>query len=302
MCLESSTKFTLSIFFAIGLSPFRFNSNHDDSRSSIWSKVPQFAQATASFAIAMTMLYMTNTRRPSNEITTAENFTVNLYFIGEFARAGFVLMQCVLYADLLIEIMAIFKGLEIYFVKNLQHRIFYGKFMRQYRHRISIIFGFFMVYITSFSMRIILQDHITFIGMALKLLQLMTAMTYSYIIFYVELLSFYLSELNVVIKNDTFKYSNNVAMCCDAKYRAQIKDRLKSYKIVHFRLWLISQRMNRYFGYSIIAIILHAFTDSVYSALWTFQQYRKFGGLAIWSEFIIDIRHALSLNENICFQ
>lgn len=100
-----------------------------------------------------------------------------------------------------------------------------------------------------------------------------------FITFNIDLLNFYVTELSLVIQKEAvlrFTASSFVGFESKSEHSNKnlIRHQLKFYKIIsiYFRLWTVNQRINKYFGYSLMAIILHEGVGLVYIGLWAFQQ------------------------------
>lgn len=181
----------------------------------------------------------------------------------DLLRSIFILMQCILYEHLIQEIIDIFVDLELYFRYKFQHRICYKQFFRKYHYKVVIIMTVCFLYISSFFFRLIFDKNtVGMPGVLYKMLQIMSTISYCYPLFFAELLNYHLNQLNLVIRKDLVRIS---ILINKREKQMEVVQRLKCYKIVHFRLWMVNQRINKYFGYSIIAIFLHSFTDTVYS-------------------------------------
>lgn len=218
----------------------------------------------------------------------AETIIINVFILCDVARAIFVLMQCLIFNHLLIETNDMFVSLELYFSKYLKYSITYSTFSQHYRKRMIACMGLATFYAASYFLRCVFGHDSSIAAYLTKLMQFETAATFVHLIFYVSALHFHMEQLNVVIQRDAFMYRRSY---CNQKQRLnsyEIRTQLKYYKAVHFNFFTVSQKISRYFGYSLIAICMHAFTDPIYSLFWIYQ-ILKIGApfYLIWSKYFI---------------
>ena len=172
------------------------------------------------------------------------------------------------------EICCTFRMLQNYYALHLNHQILYTKFTNQFFRKIIIIISGFMPYFIIFLYESLIYPLLP-IGIQIKALQIMTSATYLHIIFYVDVLSFYLSELSIVIERDMYEVQekNSIWIISPKSHsNIYIQENLKCYKTVHFQLWEVAQHINSFFGWSMVAILLHGFVDFVYTSYWLIQQ------------------------------
>lgn len=279
MSCSASIKFYLNLFYALGLS------SHEPSIISRFVSICKFSKFIQAIICALTSilaLNILNFNAYLNEYTTTESIILHTYFFCDIIRTTVVLLQCLMYKSANNAIIENLDSASLYFAQQLQHLICYRAFRRSFNFRILIIIGASTLYIILFFVRLQAGDStITRANLFTKFLQFMTAFCYTHHIFYIDLLSFHLAQLNMVIERE-IPCSINV---CRLTNKDRIKKQIKSYKFIHFRLYLISQRMNKCFGYSLVAVLLHASSDLIYSSFWIFQMINKSRGiLFLWSK------------------
>lgn len=277
MDFKTSTQFYLNVFYFIGLSPYR---PERQPRLVICSKLFAFLPFLILQSCAISSLLILNINGPLPQYTVAETTILNIQCTCDLARSTFLLMQCILFEHTMVELIKILNELEIFFKRFLHHRICYREFIGKYRQKAYFVFSCYLIYVASFAVRVILQDKAsTTVARIKKLPQLITACSFVQLLFFIELMSFYLSQLNSVINDD-------MKCLAEGMWSARsIRVRLKYYKIVYFRIWTVSQRVNRFFGYGLVTNLLDTFICTVYSAFWMYQHfYRNLGLLAIWSK------------------
>lgn len=283
MDFKQSARIYLYLFYCIGLSPYR----PSNSSKIKYFKCSKYIQAVICDVFSLVSLISMNEGDVLPQQRAAETIIINIYLLCDMARATFILMQCFFFHDLLMEIACYFQEVDKCFIKDLQHRIPYITFRREYRMKFTICMIVVVCYILGFLGRIVVGQYASLASHFTKLLQVMTTFTYLHIILYVQALSFHMNQLNVVIQRDTI-LNKNIASD-DILARMQLCHRLKAFKFIHFRLWAISQRIGHYFGYVMIALFLHAFSDTIYSAFWLYTIIKKAQPLTnLWSKFHVE--------------
>lgn len=282
MNFKTSTQSYLNFFYYLGLSPVRLNTRRQYCISHV---IYTAIQAFICCCIGIISLFILNGDGVPAFHTNTETILLSLFLLCDLVRTIAIFVQSLLYKDLMVKILGGFQSLELYFTKYLHHSINYKIFVKDYRHKVVIVFFVCFVYVFSFFVRLLVGDPVSYAPIIFKILQVMTIHSYLHTIFFIDLLSFHLKQLNTVVRLDEMKCCSHTNL--DPLHRKDIRYRLKIYKIVHFRLWLANQQINKFFGYSIIGLLLHAFYDLFYSPFWIFQLiYDRVGFLSIWSKLL----------------
>lgn len=269
MDYRSSTRIYLNFFYILGYSSYETDAKYGSKKH---LKVSKYITAMVLIMFGIISLITMNALGdvpPGQRV--AETIIINVFILCDIARAAFVLMQCLIFNHLLIETNNTFVSLELYFAKYLKYPITYSTFSKQYRRRMITCMGFAIFYVISYFVRCAFGHNSSIAGYLTKLMQLETAITFVHLIFYVNALHFHMQQLNLVIQRDTIVCKTG---CRGMKKRMnckEIRNRLKHYKTVHFNFYAVSQKISQYFGYSLIAICMHAFTDPIYSIFWIYQ-------------------------------
>lgn len=197
-----------------------------------------------------------------------------LYYIGlflEFVRATAVFMQYMTCKQTLYDINYGFQEIKSCFNAQLQHRVPYRSFRRRLILKSLIIFLAYFQYLVGH----IIRNIYGYVGSQMRVLQALTVLTYIHILLYIEALSHHLDQINVVIKNDT----PPCAIFCPSKRTniVELRNRLKTVKYIHFRLWLVAQDINRAFGWILVVLTLYTFTDVLVGAFWCYEEVRNGG-------------------------
>lgn len=125
-----------------------------------------------------------------------------------------------------------------------------------------------MVYITIYYNiygKIFITDVLT------RLMGFFSLVMYMHVLLFVDLVAFYLKHLNAVIAG------KNSACGADKEYVFVMKNvratnmickELSKFKMVYSQLWRITEQLNKYFGWTLLAIMLLSFTDLVIITIW----------------------------------
>lgn len=270
MNFVESTKQFLTFYHAIGISPFHLATDTSVTKfaNSSLCKYIQFAfcLALASFII----IWFNLNPHYDVPIREMELLLITFYSLMDILRGYFVFIQCVLYRQHFQEIVHIFQRLDVKFFKYFGQVRSYQRFHKFHLLNVTMIaVGYllhFMVYVVIRHCVYGFSPHC----LPVALLQLLQALTFMHIIFYIDALCFYLVELNEVIKKDNCELKCGIWPPISAI--AFTQNRLKFYKKIHFALWEAAQVQNKVFGCCTIALMLRVFIDLVYSSFWLFNK------------------------------
>lgn len=183
-----------------------------------------------------------------------------------------VFYQTVFCSDLLRHIIHLFCSVELFFKHNLNFKISYKLFRRDFLKQISLMFYLFLQEIATHSLRettSITSNTFKISGFLIRIEIGLSLISYSHIIFYTNLLTANLKHLNSVIVRDTCKYSkHSINVFAKQSNEKEILEMLKNYKVVHYRLWQATESINAYLGWTILVINMQAFIDTVYCLYW----------------------------------
>lgn len=270
---DTTSKY-LKIFYILGLSPFYPNNSH-------FIVIPYAVIASKSLAIMQTVIcigfcvsceiHLNGENHASNAFGRTDIIMTNMFILCDGARAIFVLVQCLFYKNLLTEIIASFRRLEMYFLSQLDYNIPYSILSRRYFWKVFFAIIGYLQYVATFFIRGAFNPRIPVVTNQMKIFQTVAICTFLHVLFYIEALSFHLEQLIRVISRDIGKddiATNIVFVGKDIVWKILIRSRLKSYKNVHLRLWELSQRINGYFGWCMLALLLQSFVGLVYTIYW----------------------------------
>lgn len=266
----------LNVFCILGQSPCLTKnraSNNKFCQTSIFFTV---AHAIFGIGLAVSCIELLNFHG-NDRWDITEKVMINFVVICDIIRIIFVFLQCIIYRDTVAHIIGALRRLTTEYVIHLQHHITFGKFSRSYSRKVVIIFGFFVPDLAIIVWMSIIGN-LGPIIIQIKLLQMMRATNILHIILYVDMLNFYLSELNEVAERDL--KDRQAIMGASLLNRIEANEfyvtrRLKYYKHAHFQLWEAAQRINSYLGWSMMAIFQQNFVDFVYASFWLLKQLQQ---------------------------
>lgn len=270
MDFASNTKTYFSVFYILGLSPYRPLGKLRDN--CYLSNIFTFLHGLFVTSLALSCIVLLCIGATSVVLlNTMESLVINIGSVCEILRGLFVVLQCLTQKRLIFDVISMIRKLETYFIIHLKHRLPYDSFRKQYFLKVLIVLLGFAPYVSVYIVRCIVYNYLTPIGIQLRILQLLVIQIILYVVFYIDLLSFHLSELNAVIERDMAEVKTAIKRSGSS---ILTRNKVKCYKNVHFRLWKMSQNINTFFGWILIMVLLHCFVDLVYSAFWLFQEFK----------------------------
>lgn len=271
-----NTRFFINLFNMLGLSSCKARSKITDINrvvvvraTEIFSK---FAWGGFCLSIALYCMYVENFSGKPVSKSTVEIIIFNLTLSCDSMRAVCILIQCVCYRTKFTEIHNMLQKIESYFFIHLNHRILYQPFRYKFTVKCVVLLSVYAQYMIGI-VTLALRSYVIGIGLHIKLLQIVTVFTFLHIILYVDALSFHLGQLNVVLKRDVQSQIGRVIG--DPSRQFHILGKLKSLKMAHFHLWLVTQQINRVFGWSLLTMFIYASVDVVFCVTWCYEELRR---------------------------
>lgn len=272
MDFTRNAKLFLNIFYYIGLSPYQpmVNKIICENQSNIFI----ILQTGIIILLAISCIVILDSGNYTSMVMNSLKILM-LYINSacEIVRAIFILIQCTANKHLFFEFMYTIHRLDAYFLTKMRYRIPYQSFRKQYFWKILINFIGLSQYSSLFILRCFLFYCLTPTGLQIRFFHCMRVLTILHIIFYIDLVCFHLSHLNMIVLRDIdhFKHINIKEKVTTGIWK---RNKIKCYKHVHFHLWKMTQRLNVSFGWIIIAILLQIFVDCIYSAFWLFEEFK----------------------------
>lgn len=276
MDFSTTTRPYIWAFYFLGLSSARpADIESENSSSRAMQKVPSILHTILGFTVSISIIIaIAYTNRDPLFYGRSEYTFIVTIASCDILRTISVLIQCIFYKSLIIEIISTFQQIDSIFTIHFQYEISYKNLWKTYTRKMSLMVCAFLQAVIIIICRSILYN--TFIPHAvqMKLLQIQTAATFLHIIFYIEVLSFYIDQLAYVVDNNKLSFreeSVSILMARNSRNYIRIRNKLNSIKIVHFRLYEVSKKINNLFGWCMVVLFLHVFISTVHSAYWLFD-------------------------------
>lgn len=254
----------LKIFYYFGLSP----RNGDVSSSTL----PMWIFFTICFALDVCMAVVVNIPKLENaDENPVENMMANLFVIADMCKVLSVFIQSAYKRDAIANILSLFHRVHENFVDLERWHIDYDHLRRSFSMKFKVaMFTFWISVVASLIHHIPTITH--FLGsLILKSWNLGSTLFILHTVFYIDILAYDLLQLNTIIGRGVSLSGSHFTVVngfyCDASH-SWAKKRLKHYKILHFQLWKISQKINCTFGMSTVALTLQVFADLTYCLYW----------------------------------
>lgn len=271
MIFIKSVRSFLKIFYLLGLSPFNGEIRSKKEGFAV-SDVYKYISLIVSWILSISCIYILFTDPIAEGLTPADTYIFLLSFICEIFRSTILFMQCVIQKKKFIEINYGFQKIASYFYIHLQHIIPYRTFRRKFIVRILIVSSAYIQYLLRHLFRN--RNYFGF-SSRLRILQVLTVCTFLQIIFYVDNLTFHIKQLNVVIGKELVRKKSIFTGNSNSVGNRQ---KLKTIKVLHYRIWSVAQNINSLFGWSLIALILNGFLDFIYCAYWVYEELHSRSG------------------------
>lgn len=204
-----------------------------------------------------------------------EIIILNIAAVSDAARSALLPIHAHRYKSLFERIWLLHRDLDAFFDVHLGHQLPHRTYSKQYLLKVGMVLGGYVLMIIGYIAKNVATGDVAKLSIVKRVLQWSSAIGTIYVAYYIDILSFYLSQLNAVIARDVAGY---IGDSLDVN-KLFIVDKLKNYKIVHFRLWLLGQWLNEIFGWHILLLVLNAYADCVYSAFWLFEEVNRDNGI-----------------------
>lgn len=207
------------------------------------------------------------------EFSRTETIVGTLYLLCDMTRVYFLLWQWIANENLLNNIIKSFRHLELCFLNQLDYRVPYRVLAKRYKRILCLMTYLYVQYVIAFIYRSMCVPRLVSVNGMVKVMQGFTMLTFFHIIFYVEALSFHLEHLIAVIQRDT---TVKIDVCGNIVYfrdnslhsKLMLRSKLKFYKSIHFKLWTLCLKINKYFGWILSAALLQNYTAFIFAVYW----------------------------------
>lgn len=278
--VESTRKYFMT-FYILGILPSLPKGIHSSIlTNNVTQKMLMVTHATIGLGLTVSIMITVIRNHDAIRYGRTEIPIISMVAICEVLRVVFTLIQCIFQKHIISEIFNDFQKFESYFALHFRYQIHYKTFNKAFFAKVIIVAVACIQYNLLYIFRIVVLKGLIGHGIQLNLMQAFAVPTFLHIIFYVEILGFYLDQLNNVIENDIHtRQVLSILLIRNFPNLIQIRNKINYVKSVHFRLWDISKKINNYFGWCMVVISFQAFANIFYSAYWLYshlQQKRPF--------------------------
>lgn len=274
MSIVQNTRVFLNFFFFLGQSPFSVGLICFSS-STVWALVPGYSISIIYFVASAECLYSLLSSGSREGVGFADTIIAQFTIICDIFRACCLLRQCYHDRNLIFKIMKTFEDLDTTFANDLNFQLSYQEFRNSFVNKIFLFAGVYLLSLVSPIIQFWKSKRFNSIVLRVKLLQIMIIVSILHIVFNVDLVRYFMQQLNATIERDI-----NTAHKINAKQQNMAaKNRLKCYKTIHYRLWLSVQRLNRYFGWNVLSIVLRSFVHIIFALHWLIGHFERAAGI-----------------------
>lgn len=198
------------------------------------------------------------------------------------------ILQCKLYPNSLEAIHQLFSQVDHIFRKNLHRTVFYEPYRNVYRLKFYLVVILFLIdFIVVIILNVIFDGELPVTGIGLVLMCI-SVLSHLHALFYIGLHVFVLEKFGKIIgsvcgANNIRDEDKEDVLFVQSRNSRQVITKIQIYKIVHFKLWIASQKISEYFGWEIVVFYLQNFlhmTKSVFY-IYIFAQDRQLSEVGI---------------------
>lgn len=191
----------------------------------------------------------------------------NAYFLMVTTSNVVASIQCLVHKSVTSVIRRI-NDISYLFAFRCEREVNYQKFVKSYQIKFfTVCFNWVGIGISSYVIHI--EDFSEFIFTTATLtLEILFSMSCMHAILFIDHVGMFTKEMNETILGIKFQSSNF------AQKRAK---NLVQIKCLHFEIWTLVQQINKYFGWSFVALFTKYLIDITYSLYWTFINFEEFG-------------------------
>lgn len=276
------------LFHYFGLSP---GINQNSSRWQMWAFFIICGVLEVSSVIFINLpLFGSTESRP------VETMLSNFFVLADSIKVTAVFIRSLCCHHTFIDIFHGFKRVHRDFIElehwHIKHKPLRKSYFEKFRFVMAVFalqFGVFISNSTTVDMK-------NMSSVVFKCWNFITTLLLIHIVFYIDILAFYSKQLNMLIQQDATYDSNNKKKPLaynlsekntwhhHIKHSSSVKS-IRHCKIIHFRLWEISQKINVTFGWSITALTMQVFSDSTFCLYWLYVTTQSRQG---WMTFICE--------------
>lgn len=258
MRLIQCVRVYLNIFYVLGQSPYNL-SLHRMQRSPsvgffIRTALPSCIVSIVHFAATAECLYTLVSVEKVNLFRSTDKVISEFAVACDLFRVYCLIRQCCIHRQVKFDAMNAFCDLETIFSEGLHRPLCFIRFRWCFALKSLLIVA---IYISSILFKL---PSLQPVLLRFKVLQVGTIVGILHVVFHTDLISYFMRQLHLVIERD----AQTVCGMNESARNRSIRHRLKGYKIVHFRLWQNTQRLNEYFGYHLLIMIFKSFVHTLF--------------------------------------
>jgi hypothetical protein len=221
-----------------------------------------------------------------------ENIIANLFIICDSIKNFSIFIPICFYSQTITKILSNFVSFHTYFQDFFQWQINYDHFRKCFAHKFIFLQIAFWQNAVLFTMEYLLNSNIESAGIIYMFWKMVSLLAFSHVMLYVDLLRYYLYQLNLIIRNDVHHQIVDASLAKNKHMKGVkellIQNTVIKYKTIYYRLWDVSQKINSIFGWTIAALLLQAFADATYCIFWLYDIISDGGGVVqILRKFLI---------------
>lgn len=273
---------SMTIFYVLGQTMYPMDYYLCENKAK-YSKLKRFSWMSPTIGVCVVKLVLCVTSVSvvdiyGDAISIPYDIMSDLFVCCEMVKALAVVYQNFVYHHLIEKILRNFQTVELLFARTLNASLPFASFKREYTRKVCWSIGSYVVLLTLYFTCHFLCEEIDLYDVFIKLMQFVSISVNLNILLFVDLLTFVLKQLNVIIARD-HKYhdcdAENVEVFVVAKRNGQMAEarrrQLFKYKLIHFRLWKTTQQINQFYGWTLITILMQSFIEFVYDTIWQLQ-------------------------------
>lgn len=200
---------------------------------------------------------------PWNDGKPLEIIVGNVFVLSDVMKIIGICMQSCMHTNTLSSILFDFQHIDELFVNLPLQNIDYRLFRKAFTNKCMIIVISYMFNVGAFAVRIV-PTRIGFWQLVIfKFWQFGSIVSTIHMMFYIDLLRYHLQQLNL-----SFRNINIQSRFDKTTTSLQVTKKIMNMKLIHFKLWEISHKINVTFGWTISAVLFQQFVDSTYSLYW----------------------------------
>lgn len=259
------------LFSFFGLAPiFNKNSkeNKDNAKDNIFKSVLGSLPSIVFIILSCVQIIIQTTLNFVDDYGIIHLIILKLYFLITAASNVIANIQCLLYKLEYYDIIRRIQHIEHLLMTKFSKEIDIKKIMVKYKIK---FFTVFLLLISLELMSCILTpwDPAAFtLAIVRGILEIIYTMTCLHPILYVDIVRMYIKELSsaLIQSKSYFQFSTVII---------DRTNKLNDIRLVYFKLWKLVQKINIYFGWSIVIMLIKFFIDITFDLYWIFIEFQQ---------------------------